>query len=90
MQAIVKANPFPKEAKKDPSHLLIAFLKEAPSAADVAAVQGKNKGPERVDVIGTQAYIYYPKGIAESKFRHGWDGTARNWNTVLKIIELLS
>jgi len=90
LNAIVRTNPFPKEAKKDPSHLLVAFLKEAPSAEDVAAVQARNKGPERIDVVGKQAYIYYPKGIADSKFRHGWDGTARNWNTVRKLIALLS
>jgi uncharacterized protein (DUF1697 family) len=34
--------------------------------------------------------FYYRRGIADSKFRHGWDGTARNWNTVLKLIALLS
>jgi uncharacterized protein (DUF1697 family) len=90
LDAIVEANPFSKEAKSDPSHLLIAFLKEAPPVGDVAAVKAKSKGRERLHVVGKHAYIYYPDGIAESKFRHSWDGTARNWNTVLKLTALLS
>ena len=32
---VVAANPFPKEAKADPSHLVVMFLKSAASAKDV-------------------------------------------------------
>ena len=38
-QAIVDANPFPREAKDDPSHLLAVILKDEVSAANVAALQ---------------------------------------------------
>src|SRR5262249_35054913 len=36
---IVNRNPFPKEAKDDPSHLLVLFLKAAPAAKDMDALR---------------------------------------------------
>jgi uncharacterized protein (DUF1697 family) len=90
LNQIVAANPLPEKGKNDPSHLLVVFLKQVPSAQELAAVRAANDGrPEIVHAIGREAYVYYPKGIAESKFRLGWDGTARNWNTVLKVHALM-
>jgi uncharacterized protein (DUF1697 family) len=90
MQALVAANPFPKEAKTDPGHLLVVFMKNAPSAKDVAAVEAANKGRERLKAIGKNLYVHYPDGVGESKLRFPWIGSGRNWNTVLKIVDLLS
>ena len=94
--AIIDDNPFPKEAKSDPGHLLMMCLREAPSAAQVKALQSAIKGNEVVKATGTQAYFVYPDGIGRSKLTIqviekalGTRGTARNWNTVLKIGELL-
>ena len=36
---VVARNPFRKEAEHDPSHLVVMFLKAAPNAKDVKAVQ---------------------------------------------------
>src|SRR5438045_2473067 len=49
---IVARNPFPEEAKNDPSHLLVMFLKKAPSDDDVKALQEAIKGPEIVRAHG--------------------------------------
>ena len=94
-KAIVKANPFPKAAKRDPGHLLLMCLREAPAAAQVAALQGAIKGREIVEARGRQAYFVYPDGVGRSKLTIqviekalGTRGTARNWNTVLKLGEL--
>jgi len=95
-QAIVDGNPFPKQAKSDPGHLLMMCLRDAPSAAQVKALQAAIKGREVVKANGRQAYFLYPDGIGNSKLTIkvietalGTRGTARNWNTVLKIAELL-
>src|SRR5262245_43013425 len=40
---IIAANPFPEEAESDPSHLLVMFLKSAPTAATVTALQAAIK-----------------------------------------------
>ncbi len=90
MQAIVADNPFPKEAKNDPGRLHVVFLKDAVSAKDVAAVESANKGRESLKVGVKSVYVYYPDGAGESKLRLPWLGTGRNWNTVLKIIDLLT
>ncbi|MGA3036549.1 MAG: DUF1697 domain-containing protein [Vulcanimicrobiaceae bacterium] len=90
MKAIVAANPFPKEATSDPGHLLVVFLKDVPNGKDVAAVQAANKGTESIRAVGKNVYVYYPDGVGDSKLRLPWVGSGRNWNTVLKLIALLS
>lgn len=94
-QAIIDANPFPKEAKSDPGHLLMMCLRDAPSAAAVTALQAAIKGRELVRADGRHAYFVYPDGVGASKLSVtmiekalGTRGTARNWNTVLKLGEL--
>lgn len=89
---IIAANPYPNEAKSDPQRLVVSALKGAPKAGAEAALQAAIKGPETVRIIGRQAYLYYPDGQGTSKLtpavieKHlGTKGTARNWNTVLKL-----
>jgi len=90
MQAIVNANPFPKEAASDPGHLVVVFMKEPASAKDVAALAAANKGRETLRTVGKNLYVYYPDGIGDSKLKLPWIGSGRNWNTVLKLTALLS
>lgn len=45
--AVIKHNPFPKEADDDPGHLVVLFLKDAPPASAVNALQAAIKGPRR-------------------------------------------
>ena len=87
---IVAANPFRAEAKSDPGRLLVMFLKGEPDT-DFAW-----PGPERMKRIGRQIYIVYPNGAGTSKLtgalierKLATRGTARNWNTVMKIAALL-
>jgi uncharacterized protein (DUF1697 family) len=94
-KAIVTENPFPKDAKRDPSHLLAVVLKAAPDRANVKALQGAITGREIVDVRGRCAYIVYPDGIGRSRLTSAvieknlaTRGTARNWNTVMKLAAL--
>lgn len=91
-QAIIEANPFPAEAKNDPARLVMMCLREAPSAAVVKGLQSAIKGRETVRATGKQAYFIYPDGQGNSKLTNamiekalGTRGTARNWNTVLKL-----
>lgn len=91
-QQAIADNPFPKEAKLDPSHTVLMCLKEAPPPAAVTALQDAIKGMEVVKAKGRHAYFLYPDGIGTSKLtitliekKLGTTGTARNWNTVLKL-----
>jgi uncharacterized protein (DUF1697 family) len=94
---VADANPFPQQAKDDPSHLVVMFLKSAATAKDVQAVEAAIKGRETVSGTGKQLYIVYPDGIGDSKLtgaliesKLGGRGTARNWNTLLKLLALAS
>ena len=94
-QDIIKANPFPREAKKDPARMVMMCLRETPSSAQLQALRAAIKGPETVDVDGRHAYFVYPDGQGRSKLTItviekalGTRGTARNWNTVLKLGDL--
>jgi len=94
-QAIIAGNPFLDEAKRDPGHLVVMFLKKAPNPAEVKALSAAIRGPETLRHDGRQLYIYYPAGIGRSKLTGtliekelGSRGTARNWNTVLKLAAL--
>jgi uncharacterized protein (DUF1697 family) len=94
-KAVVAHNPFVDEAKRDPAHLVAMFLKDAPAAGDIEALQAAITGPEVVRAEGRQAYIVYPSGIGRSRLttaliekKLGTRGTGRNWNTVLKLAAL--
>ena len=96
-QAIIAANPFPKQAKDDPGHLILMCLKDAPERAAVAALQKAIVGRETVRADGRQAYIVYPDGVGRSRLssaliekKLGTRGTGRNWNTVLKLGALVA
>jgi uncharacterized protein (DUF1697 family) len=92
---IVAHNPFPEHAKSDPARLMMICLKEAPGAASMKALQAAIVGREQVRANGRHAYAIYPDGMGTSKLSLaviektlGTRGTARNWNTVLKVAAL--
>lgn len=90
--SIVQRNPFEQEARADPSHVVMMALKTAPSAADVRNLTRAHQGPEPLHVDGREVYVHYVDGLAASKLatmldrKLGTRGTARNWNTVLKLL----
>jgi uncharacterized protein (DUF1697 family) len=89
-QETIDDNPFAIEAKSDPGKLVVMFLKEKPTGTYT------NSGPEKIAAAGKNLYIYYPNGIGRSKLTGSTiertlktAGTARNWNTILKLSEML-
>jgi len=92
---IVAGNPFPDEAKRDPGHLVVMSLKGAPDREHVTALEKAIVGREVIRAGGRHLYLVYPDGIGRSKLTNasierklGTQGTARNWNTVLKLAAL--
>ncbi len=89
--AIIAGNPFPDEARRDPGHLLVLCLRAAPPAGAAKALAAAITGREVVRSDGRQAYIVYPDGVGRSRLTTALldktlgRGTARNWNTVLKL-----
>lgn len=95
--AIIKANPLPKKAKEDPAHLVCLVCKTAPDAKAIdtwlKGFREKYDKGEQLKVIGREIYIDYGPSIGESKLilpKKLVTGTARNWNTVLKLDAMLN
>jgi uncharacterized protein (DUF1697 family) len=92
---LVAGNPFPNEARRDPSHLLVMPLKSVPGKREVAALQATIEGREVLKAKGQDLYIVYPDGIGRSKLtvsviekKLNTRGTCRNWNTTLKLLAM--
>ncbi len=81
LRRAIAANPFPEAAEVAPSRLLIHFFKRPPAPG--ARPRGVDR--EEVQIVGSEAYVHYPEGIASSKLKLPEVSTARNWNTVLKL-----
>jgi uncharacterized protein (DUF1697 family) len=79
----------------NPSRYLVSFLSGAPDAAGVMGADAGDVGPERFVVHGRELYAWHPAGVHNSKLakllserRLGVTATARNWNTVTRLLEL--
>lgn len=92
LRAAVAANPFPEAARDRPSRLLIHALQSNPAPECRTALEAW-RGPELCAVIGREVFIDFLDGIGTSNLTPavldrllGQTGTARNWNTVAKLI----
>ena len=89
---LIAANPFPQAAEG--KHLHAAVLAKEPRAGALEKIRAVAVEGEAIEVIGNVAYLHTPHGFGTSKFAVRFDkdigveNTARNWNTVLKLIEL--
>jgi uncharacterized protein (DUF1697 family) len=85
MQAVLKANPFPKMA---PNRTIAVFLDKPPPADALAAVKGRKD--EQIKLGRREIYIHYGDGMGQSKLvvPAAKAGTARNINTIAKLAEM--
>jgi uncharacterized protein (DUF1697 family) len=94
LRRIVEANPYPGEAKKDPSHLIVRFIARPIDKTAQAALAATAAEGEKFKVTPGAIFLYYAHGIARSKLgstldrKDGARGTGRNWNTVTKLLDL--
>ena len=87
-------NPFLAD-EADLSRLHALFLNALPAAGAVDALDPSRSPPDRFSVRGREIYLHYPNGAGRSRLtvgyfesRLGIGATARNWNTVLRLVEL--
>jgi uncharacterized protein (DUF1697 family) len=90
---VVQDNPFP-DAVEDPKRYQVTFL-DATCPADAArALNDADVAPERLHAAGREIYVWHVDGIQNSPaaklLSRQLSGvqTARNWNTILKLLEL--
>lgn len=95
LDAVVAANPFPAESADEPSKVLVTFYPVPPDPERLAALDLSGL-PERMVWAGGAGFTHFPVGAGTTKLTPaflrralGVDGTARNWNTVVKLRGLL-
>ena len=92
--ALIDNNPFP-QAVATPTCLHAAVLAEKPAAEAVGRLRGFAAEGEGIEAVGNVAYLHTPGGFGRSKLGEKFDkgigvvNSARNWNTVLKLMELV-
>lgn len=93
LRAALAANPFTMEV--DGSRVMITFLSDVPSPDAISRLEPDRFVPDRFELRGTELYAHYPDGAGRSKMTLDYfekllhvRGTARNLNTVAKLIEL--
>ena len=95
LKDVIARNPFASRRGIDPRRLLITFLAADPGAEARQKVLAIKAGPEELRIHDRELYIYFPNGMARAKLSLPLiertlrtPGTARNWNTVAKLLEI--
>ncbi len=93
---IIERNPFQDQQGKESKWVIVMFLATRPDDAAQDNLRKAYDGPEEIFFIGQEMYIYYPNGMGRSKLSGNFIerklktvGTARNWNTILRLQEML-
>jgi uncharacterized protein (DUF1697 family) len=93
LREVVDRNPFPDQAALNPKALQVTFLAAAPTPEMLSELEAQAVASERVASLGRHLFSWHPDGLARSKMAirltpKGVAATARNWTTVLALLEL--
>jgi uncharacterized protein (DUF1697 family) len=85
MEAVLACNPF---SNAPPNWTVAIFLDDPPSANALSSLRGQKD--EEVHLGKREIYVSYGSGMARSKLKipAAADGTARNLNTIAKLVAL--
>ena len=95
IKAAYKSNPFAKAAAPVET-LHVYFLADQPDAAAVKGLDAERSPGDSFVAKGREVYLHLPQGMARTKLTNVYFdsklktvSTARNWNTVGKLVELM-
>ena len=95
MRSAIAASPFATRTELEPGKILVTFLATAPGPDAHATLASFKDFPEELHLKGRELYIYFPNGAGKSKLpwssveKHfKTSGTARNWNSVTKMLAM--
>jgi uncharacterized protein (DUF1697 family) len=95
LRDVIAKNPVAGRDGVEPGKFLVLFLAGQPSAEAREKVRQMKPDPEELWIEDREVYIHFPNGSGRSKL--SWTaiektlktpGTARNWNTVTKLLEM--
>jgi uncharacterized protein (DUF1697 family) len=87
MRAVLDGNPFPSA---EPARTYVFFLADHPPRDAISAAH--RRVDEEIRLGRREIYVYYPSGMGKSKLQipAANSGTARNMNTVAKLVAMSS
>ncbi|WP_417582530.1 DUF1697 domain-containing protein [Pelagibacterium sp.] len=94
-QALVQGNPFPEQSKSEGSRVAVRVMRASVTSAAQTLIVERAGNAEIVRFVDGDPWIYFGDGIGRSKLaavltpKRTGVGTARNWNTVKKIADVL-
>lgn len=97
---LIAANPFAAQAAVHPAKVVVMVMKAGVKPGALEACRELAEGGEAVEAVtlnhgGDSLYFWFPNGQGESAIfkkatpRMLGMGTGRNWNTVLKLAEMV-
>lgn len=93
LQEVIRNQPFNFEF--EPSKFAISFLSDQVDAEFLSGLHPLMTQSELIEIGEHALYLYYPNGLGRSKLtgsaiekKLGLTSTARNWNTVNKLLAL--
>jgi uncharacterized protein (DUF1697 family) len=96
MARIVDRNPLHGKAT-NPKRYSVVFLSGKPDARVLREVDAAKYEPELFEAHGKEIYAWWPDGLRQARLTHafwerrlGLTATARNWNTVEKLLAMAS
>src|SRR5205814_433255 len=94
LASVVDRNPL-GDVATDPSRLLVTFLSARPDQKRLRDLDPADFEPDVFRAGDREIYVWCPNGYAGTRLNHAfWEkqlvltGTARNWRTVTKLLEL--
>lgn len=93
--AVVAANPLGFVAT-DPARHFVGFLSAVPDPDRLAGLHPGDHEPDQFRIIGREIYLWCPAGARETRLTNAFlekrlavTATARNWNTVTRLLVLV-
>jgi uncharacterized protein (DUF1697 family) len=94
MRSAIATSPFAGR-NLEPGKTLVTFLARDPGTGASETLRSLKDFPEELHLLGRELYIYFPNGAGKTKLP--WSkveklfnttGTARNWNSVTKMLAM--
>jgi uncharacterized protein (DUF1697 family) len=96
IRKLIIVNPFLTENLFEPSKMAVIFLNKKLSGTQIQKVKNIDYPPEKFKISGSEIFIYCPNGFGKAKLstnffekKMGIIGTARNWNTINTILNIV-
>jgi uncharacterized protein (DUF1697 family) len=95
LEDVIAKSPFAAREGIESNKLYVTFVASEPTAEACSKVLAIKADPEELHIVGRELYIYFPDGMGRTKLPLAAidralkvAATARNWNTVTKLVEM--